>query len=86
MNQIDLNGQVAVLRDCLSWLSPQVGLVSGAVPEQVASVRIELAGRPALVGLLDGDVPAVVDQPLEEECDSVEHRDPDPAAPSVASS
>ena len=43
-----LNGQVVVLQDCLSWLSPRVGLVSGAVPENVASVRIELAGRPAL--------------------------------------
>jgi hypothetical protein len=41
-----LNGQLMVLRDCLSWLSPQVGLVSGAVPENVTTVRIELAGRP----------------------------------------
>jgi hypothetical protein len=44
-----LNGQLMVLRDCLSWLSPQVGLVSGAVPENVTTVRIELAGRPPLV-------------------------------------
>jgi hypothetical protein len=43
-----VGGQLAVLRDCLSWLSPQVGLLSGGVPETVASVRIELAGRPAM--------------------------------------
>jgi hypothetical protein len=39
-------GQLGVLRDCLSWRSPQVGLFSGAVPENVTMVRIELAGRP----------------------------------------
>ena len=44
-----LKGQLMVLRDCLSWLSPQVGLVSGAVPENITTVRIELAGRPPLV-------------------------------------
>jgi len=44
-----LKGQLMVLNDCLSWLSPQVGLVSGAVPENVTTVRIELAGRPPLV-------------------------------------
>jgi hypothetical protein len=44
-----LKGQLMVLNDCLSWLSPQVGLVSGAVPENIATVRIELAGRPPLV-------------------------------------
>ena len=43
-----VGGQLAVLRDCLSWLSPQVGLVSGGVPESVTEVRIELAGRPAV--------------------------------------
>jgi hypothetical protein len=54
-----LNGQVAVLRDCLSWLSPQVGLVSGPLPEQAVSVRIELAGRPALTARAFGhDQPA----------------------------
>jgi hypothetical protein len=54
-----VGGQLAVLRDCLSWLSPQVGLVSGAVPETVASVRIELAGRPALTARAFGhDQPA----------------------------
>jgi hypothetical protein len=42
------NGELGVLRDCLSWLSPQVGLVSGAVPENVTTVRIELAGRPPI--------------------------------------
>jgi len=42
-------GELGVFRDCLSWLSPQVGLVSGAVPENVATVKIELAGRPPLV-------------------------------------
>jgi hypothetical protein len=44
-----VQGQLMVLRDCLSWLSPQAGLVSGAVPENVTTVRIELAGRPPLV-------------------------------------
>jgi hypothetical protein len=42
------NGELGVLRDCLSWLSPQAGLVSGAVPENVTAVRIELAGRPPI--------------------------------------
>ena len=42
-------GELGVFRDCLSWLSPQIGLVSGAVPESVTTVRIELAGRPPLV-------------------------------------
>jgi hypothetical protein len=54
-----VGGQLAVLRDCLSWLSPQVGLVSGAVPETVTSVRIELAGQPALTARTFGhDRPA----------------------------
>jgi hypothetical protein len=44
-----LNGQLMVLNDCLSWLSPQAGLVSGAVPENITTVRIELAGRPPVV-------------------------------------
>jgi len=44
-----VKGQLMVLNDCLSWLSPQVGLVSGAVPENAATVRIELAGRPPMV-------------------------------------
>jgi hypothetical protein len=43
-----LNGQLGLFRDCLSWLSPQVGLLSGAVPENVTEVRIELAGQPPL--------------------------------------
>lgn len=43
-----LNGQLMVLRDCLSWLSPQVGLVSGGVPENVTTVRIERAGQPPI--------------------------------------
>jgi hypothetical protein len=43
-----LAGQLGILRDCLSWLSPQLGLVSGAVPENVTSLRISLAGRPAI--------------------------------------
>ena len=38
--------ELGALRDCLSWLSPQVGLFSGAVPENVTTVRIEVAGRP----------------------------------------
>jgi hypothetical protein len=42
-------GELGALRDCLSWLSPQVGLFSGAVPENVTTVRIELAGRPPVV-------------------------------------
>jgi hypothetical protein len=44
-----LNGQLGVLNDCLSWLAPQVGLVSGVVPENVTAVRIELAGRPPML-------------------------------------
>jgi hypothetical protein len=40
------DGELGALRDCLSWLSPQVGLFSGAVPENVTTVRIEVAGRP----------------------------------------
>jgi hypothetical protein len=44
-----LRGQLGVLRDCLSWLKPQVGLVSGVVPENVTTLRISLAGRPPLV-------------------------------------
>jgi hypothetical protein len=40
------DGELGALRDCLSWLSPQVGLFSGAVPEDVVTVRIEVAGRP----------------------------------------
>jgi hypothetical protein len=44
-----LQGQLMVLRDCLSWLSPQSGLLSGGVPENVTTVKIELAGRPSLV-------------------------------------
>jgi hypothetical protein len=44
-----LAGQLPVLRDCLSWLSPQAGLVSGAVPEKITTVRIELAGSPPVV-------------------------------------
>jgi hypothetical protein len=43
-----LNGRLGPFRDCLSWLSPQVGLVSGPVPENVTEVRIELAGQPPL--------------------------------------
>ncbi|HEV3465116.1 MAG TPA: hypothetical protein VHS79_05275 [Actinomycetes bacterium] len=43
-----LRGQLGVLRDCLSWLKPQVGLVSGVVPENVTTLRISMAGRPPL--------------------------------------
>ena len=43
-----LAGQLGILRDCLSWLSPQVMLLSGAVPENVTTVRIYLAGRPSM--------------------------------------
>jgi hypothetical protein len=43
-----LTGRLSLFRDCLSWLSPQVGQVSGAVPENVTEVRIELAGQPPL--------------------------------------
>jgi hypothetical protein len=54
-----VGGELGVLRDCLSWLSPQVGLVSGPLPESAASVRIELAGRPALTARAFGhDRPA----------------------------
>jgi hypothetical protein len=54
-----LAGQLMVLRDCLSWLSPQAGLVSGAVPENITTVRIELAGqRPITVRAFGHDQPA----------------------------
>ena len=49
-----LAGQLVFLRDCLSWLSPQHGLLSGAVPENVTSLRISLAGRPAVTVLAFG--------------------------------
>ena len=43
-----IKGELGVLRDCLSWLRPQVGLLSGAVPENVATLRISIAGKPSL--------------------------------------
>ena len=43
-----LRGQLVVLNDCLSWVRPQVGLLSGVVPENVTTVRIYLAGRPSM--------------------------------------
>jgi hypothetical protein len=52
-------GELAVMRDCLSWLPRQVMLLSGAVAENVTSVRIELAGRPPVVATVLGrDKPA----------------------------
>jgi hypothetical protein len=45
---IQRNG-ISLFMDCLSW-APGSGLVlSGLAPEEVASVRIELAGRPPMV-------------------------------------
>jgi len=35
--------------DCLSWVSGSGLLLSGLAPEEVATVRIELAGRPPVV-------------------------------------
>jgi hypothetical protein len=43
-----VKGELGVLRDCLSWLRPQVGLLSGAVPENVTTLRISIAGKPSL--------------------------------------
>jgi hypothetical protein len=43
-----LRGQLGVLNDCLSWLRPQAGLVSGVAPENVTTLRISIAGRPSL--------------------------------------
>jgi hypothetical protein len=43
-----VNGELGVLRDCLSWLRPQVGLLSGVVPENVTALRIAIAGKPSL--------------------------------------
>jgi hypothetical protein len=52
-------GELGALRDCLSWLPRQVMLLSGAVPENVASVRVELAGRPPVTAAAFGhDRPA----------------------------
>jgi hypothetical protein len=41
-------GELGVLRDCLSELRPQVGLLSGVVPENVTTLRISIAGKPSL--------------------------------------
>jgi hypothetical protein len=43
-----LRGQLGILNDCLSWLRPQVGLLSGVVPENVTTLRISIAGKPPL--------------------------------------
>ena len=43
-----VKGELGVLRDCLSWLRPQVGLLSGVVPENVTTLRISIAGKPSL--------------------------------------
>ena len=52
-------GRLGVLRDCLSWLKPQVGLVSGVVPENVTTLRISIAGQsPLLVRAFGHDQPA----------------------------
>jgi hypothetical protein len=54
-----LRGQLGVLNDCLTWLRPQAGLVSGVVPENVTTLRISIAGRPSLtVGAFGHDQPA----------------------------
>jgi hypothetical protein len=43
-----VKGELGILRDCLSWLRPQVGLLSGVVPENVTTLRISIAGKPSL--------------------------------------
>jgi hypothetical protein len=43
-----VKGELGVHRDCLSWLRPQVGLLSGVVPENVTTLRISIAGKPSL--------------------------------------
>lgn len=43
-----LRGQLVVLNDCLSWVRPQVGLLSGVVPENVTTVRVSIAEGPPL--------------------------------------
>jgi hypothetical protein len=45
---IQRNG-VELFMDCLSWVPGSGLLLSGLAPEEVATVRIELAGRPPLV-------------------------------------
>jgi len=45
---IQRNG-VSLLMDCLSWVPGSGLLLSGLAPEEVATVRIELAGRPPVV-------------------------------------
>jgi hypothetical protein len=40
---------VSLLMDCLSWVPGSGLLLSGLAPEEVATVRIELAGRPPVV-------------------------------------
>jgi hypothetical protein len=44
-----LRGQLGILRDCLTWLRPQAGLLSGVVPENVTTLRISIAGKPSLI-------------------------------------
>jgi hypothetical protein len=54
-----LRGQLGVLNDCLSWLRPQVGLLSGVVPENVTILRVSIAGKPPLTVRASGhDRPA----------------------------
>ena len=43
-----LRGQLGILNDCLSWLRPQVALLSGVVPENVTTLRVSIAGKPPL--------------------------------------
>jgi hypothetical protein len=46
---VDLQaGRLGILRDCLSWLRPQIGLLSGVVPENVTTLRISIAGTRSL--------------------------------------
>ena len=45
---IQRNG-ISLFMDCLSWVPGSGLLLSGLAPEEVATVRIELAGRPPVV-------------------------------------
>ena len=45
---IQRNG-ISLFMDCLSWMPGSGLLLSGLAPEEVATVRIELAGRPPVV-------------------------------------
>jgi len=54
------NGELPLLKDCLSWLPKGGVILSGVVPENVVVVRVELEGRgPLLFPTFGRDAPPV---------------------------